>query len=103
MLERRGIAHGLLAIGAGEGGAARGEGVEMRREGGRAVAAELGTQVVGGDEENIRRRGGGGGDVMNREKKEHGKEAEQGKFHQAGGCRKSRAQGSPFCHGRNER
>ena len=36
-----------------------GEGVEMRGEGGRSVAAELGPQVVGGDEEDVWRRGAG--------------------------------------------
>ena len=51
----RGIAHGLLAVGAVENGATRGEAVDVRRlHLSAAVAAEFDAQVIDGNEENVR-------------------------------------------------
>ena len=92
----RGVADGLLAVCAGEGGAARGEGVEMRGEGGRSVAAELGPQVVGGNEEDVWRRGAG-------HRRPSGKsqdcqdEAGERRFHLPRGCLRGLRRESSFC------
>jgi hypothetical protein len=48
------IADGLLAVGVREEGAAGGEGVDVRGlDVGETVAAEFGSEVVGGDEEDV--------------------------------------------------
>ena len=58
----RGIADRLLAIGALEDDATPREGIEVRRlHLGMAVAAEVGPEIVGGDEENAWPHGGGDG------------------------------------------
>ena len=91
----RGIADRLLAIGALEDDATPREGIEVRRlHLGMAVAAEVGPEIVGGDQEHVGPRGGSSGgpknDGQSKEREEgeteHGEGEDRGYF-----CRRVRS------------